>query len=111
MVRPLQGGRFITFEGPEGAGKSTQLRTLGPWLQEQGWPVVLTREPGGTPSGDRIRQVLFAGADSDLLPMTEAFLMNASRTQLVGQVLRPGLAAGKLILCDRFADATLAYQG
>lgn len=113
-------GRFVTFEGPEGAGKSTQLRLIADWLRERGIDPVLTREPGGTPMGDRIRQVMFGSyADGEsapdehhgILPLTEAFLMNAARAQHVQELIRPALAAGKLVLCDRFADATLAYQG
>lgn len=103
--------RFISFEGPEGAGKSSQLELLQGWLAGQGREVVATREPGGTPLGDRIREVLFAGTGSPVLPLTEALLMSASRAQHVGELLRPALAAGKVVLCDRYADATIAYQG
>ncbi|MDE3076607.1 MAG: dTMP kinase [Chloroflexota bacterium] len=104
-------GHFITFEGPEGAGKSTQLRLLAPWLEQQGFEVVVTREPGGTAVGDRIRGVLFAPEDANILGLTEAFLMNAARAQHVRELLQPALQAGKVVLCDRYADATLAYQG
>ncbi|MHB8618244.1 MAG: dTMP kinase [Chloroflexota bacterium] len=104
-------GRFISFEGPEGAGKSTQARLLADWLEGQGYRVLATREPGGTDVGDAIRAVLFGPAGAGLTGLTEAFLMNASRAQLVEQLLRPALAAGTVVLCDRYADATIAYQG
>jgi dTMP kinase len=104
-------GRFVTLEGPEGAGKSTQLKLLVEWLQGQGIEPVVTREPGGTALGDRIRDALFGSHADGMLPLTEAFLMNAARAQHVHELLRPALTAGKLVLCDRYADATLAYQG
>ncbi len=104
-------GRFITFEGPEGAGKSSQIRLLADWLRSRGVEPLLTREPGGTPMGDRIREALFGAHDHGVTPLTEALLMSASRAQHVQELIRPALAAGRLILCDRFADATLAYQG
>ncbi len=111
MEKLIPGGWFITFEGPDGAGKSTHLRLLAPWLDEQGYKLVLTREPGGTPVADRIREALFASNDTNILGLTEAFLVNAARAQHVHELLLPSLEAGKLILCDRYADATLAYQG
>jgi len=110
-------GRFVTLEGPEGAGKTSQLRLLAEWLRSRGIDPVVTREPGGTRMGDRIREAMFGSyADGEpsadgILPLTEAFLMNAARAQHVGEVIRPALEAGKLVLCDRYADATLAYQG
>lgn len=104
-------GRFITFEGPEGAGKTTQLRLLVDWLRGRGIEPVVTREPGGTPMGDRIREAMFGAHDHGILPLTEALLMSAARAQHVQELLKPALAAGKLVLCDRYADATLAYQG
>jgi len=103
--------RFVTLEGPEGSGKSTQIRLLGSWLAEQGRPAVLTREPGGTPMGDRIREALFGAHDHGVLPLTEALLMSASRAQHVQELIRPALHGGKLVISDRYADATLAYQG
>src|SRR5437870_4819320 len=104
-------GRFITLEGPEGAGKSSQLKALAHWLRSRGVEPVVTREPGGTAMGDRIREAMFGAHDHGILPLTEAFLMNAARAQHVQEVLRPALEAGKLVLCDRYVDATLAYQG
>ena len=122
-------GRFVTIEGPEGAGKSTQLRLLAGWLRARGIEPVVTREPGGTPMGDRIREALFGsyadgehadgghadgelgGTSHGLLPLTEALLMSAARAQHVEELLLPALQAGRLVLCDRYADATLAYQG
>lgn len=107
----MRHGRFVTLEGPEGAGKSSQLRLLAEWLRSQGADPVVTREPGGTPMGDRIREAMFGAQDHGILPLTEAFLMNAARAQHVAEVIRPSLEAGRLVLCDRYADATLAYQG
>src|SRR5436190_23457993 len=104
-------GRFVTLEGPEGAGKSSQLRLLAEWLRGRGLEPVVTREPGGTAMGDRIREAMFGAHDHGILPLTEAFLMNAARAQHVQEGLRPALEAGKLVRCDRYVDATLAYQG
>ncbi len=103
--------RFITFEGPEGSGKSTQIRLLAATLQEQGLAVLATREPGGTPIGDAIRTILLDARNMHLSPRAETLLFNAARAQLVDEVIRPALAAGKWVLCDRYADSTLAYQG
>ena len=102
---------FISLEGPEGSGKTTQLRLLQAYLEGQGVPVVLTREPGGTSIGDQVRQVLHDLRNDEMLPRTEVLLYSASRAQLVGQVIRPALAAGAVVLCDRFSESTLAYQG
>lgn len=102
---------FITFEGPEGSGKSTQLATLAEWLRGQGHEVVQTREPGGTPIGDGIRQILMGRENGALVPEAEILLFSASRAQHVQERIRPALAAGQLVLCDRYADSTLAYQG
>ncbi len=109
-------GRFITFEGPEGAGKSTQLQLLAAWFRSRGLDPIVTREPGGTRMGDRIREAMFGSyaegeSDHGILPLTEAFLMNAARAPHVQELLRPAIDAGRLVLCDRYADATLAYQG
>jgi dTMP kinase len=106
-------GLLVTFEGPEGGGKSTQLRLLGRRLAAEGYRVTATREPGGTPVGERIREILLdpALAGDALRPEAEAFLFCAARAQIVAEVIRPALAAGHVVLCDRFADATLAYQG
>ncbi|HMD02992.1 MAG TPA: dTMP kinase, partial [Candidatus Baltobacteraceae bacterium] len=103
-------GRFITFEGLDGCGKSTQMEKLASVLRAQGLPVVVTREPGGTAFGDRMRAAFVAtGASVD--PLAEAFALNASRAQLVVEVIEPALREGSWVLCDRFTTATLAYQG
>ena len=102
---------FITLEGPEGSGKSSQLPDLAEFLRGQGWEVLTTREPGGTPIGDQIRQILMRLDNQELHPRTEILLFLASRAQLVEQVIKPALREGKLVLCDRFGDSTLAYQG
>jgi len=104
-------GCFITFEGPEGCGKSTQMKLLANCLAEKGSPVVLTREPGGCPIADKIREVLLDAANSGMVPLAELFLYAAARTQHVSEVITPALEAGKIVLCDRFTDATVAYQG
>jgi dTMP kinase len=102
---------FITMEGPEGSGKSSQLPELAEFLREQGWDVLTTREPGGTPIGDQIREVLMRLDNQELHPRTEILLFLASRAQLVEQVIKPALREGKLVISDRFGDSTLAYQG
>ena len=102
---------FIVLEGPEGAGKSHQAGVLSAWLRDHGWPVVQTREPGGTPAGDAIRAILLQSDDLHLLPETEALLMTASRAQHVRELIKPSLDAGKAVVCDRFYDSTFAYQG
>ena len=102
---------FITLEGPEGSGKSTQIKRLAKHLELMGYPVVTTREPGGTPIGDQIRQVLVRMENKELHPRTEILLFLAARAQLVEQLIKPALQDGKIILCDRYGDSTLAYQG
>ena len=102
---------FITFEGPDGSGKTTQIQLLYQYLRERGYPVYLTREPGGTSIGDQIRAVLHDVRNTEMRPEAEILLYSASRAQLVGQVIRPRLAAGEIVLCDRYAESTLAYQG
>ena len=104
-------GTFITFEGPEGSGKTTHIASLAEYLRTQNFSVVTTREPGGTPIGDEIRSVLMGLKNTDMRPRTEILLFQASRSQLVEQVILPGLAQGDVILSDRYADSTLAYQG
>jgi dTMP kinase len=102
---------FVTLEGPEGGGKSTQARVLAMRLQALSYDVLLTREPGGTPFGETIREILLGSRFSAMLPETEALLNSAARAQHVAEVIRPALESGKLVLCDRFLDSTLAYQG
>ncbi len=104
-------GRFISVEGGEGAGKSTSLDHLAMRLEGAGLTVVRTREPGGTPLAEQIRALLLAGEDEPLRPMTELLLIFAARAQHLDQVIRPALSQGAWVLCDRFTDATFAYQG
>ena len=102
---------FITFEGPEGSGKTTQIEFLRGYLEEKGYSVLATREPGGTSIGDKIRVVLLDRRNTEKLPASEALLFSAARAQIVTQVIRPHLTQGSIVLCDRYADSTLAYQG
>ncbi|GLK91628.1 dTMP kinase [Pseudomonas turukhanskensis] len=104
-------GLFITLEGPEGAGKSTNREYLAEHLRAQGLDVVLSREPGGTPLAERIRELLLAPSDEPMAADTELLLVFAARAQHLAQVIRPALARGAVVLCDRFTDATYAYQG
>ena len=102
---------FVTFEGIEGSGKSTHLRRLAAHLKARGVPVVETREPGGTVAGDAIRALLLGAAAIPLTPLGELLLYCADRAQHVHEVVRPALAAGRVVLCDRFSESTIAYQG
>jgi dTMP kinase len=103
---------FITFEGIDGSGKTTQARALAATLTEQGYEVLLTREPGGTPIGDQIRAIVVDNlTNTNMTAEAELLLFCASRAQLVGEVIRPFLAQGGIVLCDRYADSTMAYQG
>ncbi len=104
-------GLFITFEGGEGSGKTTQLKALLNHLAEGRHEVVETRDPGGTTIGNQIRAVLLDGENDRMDPWTELLLYEASRRQLVCEVIRPALAAGRIVVCDRFTDSTVAYQG
>jgi dTMP kinase len=105
-------GRFITFEGTEGSGKSTQLKLLGERMGTLGRPFRFLREPGGTPIGEEIRHTLqHSDANAAMTPEAELLLINASRAQLTREVIRPALAAGEIVVCDRFYDSTTAYQG
>lgn len=102
---------FITFEGPDGSGKSTQIRLLAEFLQTRKRAVMLTREPGGTAISEQIREVLLTKKNQSIAPETEALLFSAARAQIVREIIQPALAAGKIVLCDRYADSTMAYQG
>lgn len=102
---------LITLEGPDGGGKSTQIRLLAEKLQAENYAVIQTREPGGTPIGDQIRLVLHDLKNTAMHPHTETLLYAASRAQIVSEVMRPHLAKGGIVICDRYADSTLAYQG
>ena len=102
-------GKFITFEGPEGGGKSTQVQALADWLRKQGKAVVVTREPGGTRLAELIRGLVRDEMDDPPVTRCEVLLFLASRAQVVSQVIRPALARGDWVVCDRFADSTFAY--
>jgi dTMP kinase len=102
---------FITFEGPDGSGKTSQVLPLAEFLRQAGYNVLATREPGGTAIGDRVRAVLLDLHNTEMHPRAEILLFQASRAQLVEQVIRPHLAKKGIVLCDRYADSTLAYQG
>jgi dTMP kinase len=104
-------GVFITFEGLDGSGKTTQINRLSVWLKERGYTSLLTRQPGGTATGDRIRALALDSRSSPLAPMAEMALMFADRAQAIAEVIEPALAAGRIVLCDRFTDSTEAYQG
>ena len=102
---------FVTFEGPEGSGKSTQARLLYSYFHARGYPVILVREPGGTRIGDLIRRIVLDLQHTEMADTTEMLLFSAARAQLVNQVIRPYLDQGGIVLCDRYADSTYAYQG
>lgn len=102
---------FVTFEGPEGSGKSTQARLLYEQMSERGHPVILVREPGGTRISDMIRRIVLDLHNTEMVPMTETLLFSAARAQLVNEVIRPYLEHDGIVLCDRYADSTYAYQG
>ncbi len=102
---------FITFEGPEGSGKTSQIPALADFLRQRGFSVFTTREPGGTAIGEQIRTVIHDLANQEMHPRTETLLYQAARAQIVEQVIQPRLRAGEIVLCDRYMDSTLAYQG
>ncbi|BCY17141.1 thymidylate kinase [Leptolinea sp. HRD-7] len=104
-------GLFITFEGPDGCGKSTQIAPLADYLRSKGRTVYTTREPGGTEISDQVRKIIMAMKNTSMHPRTELLLFLSARAQLVEEVIRPRLAAGEIVISDRYADSTLAYQG
>jgi dTMP kinase len=104
-------GLFITLEGLDGSGKTTQVKRLSSWMQKRGFAPVVTRQPGGTALGDRIRELLLDSRSDHIAAMAEMALMFADRAQAIAEVIEPALAAGKIVLCDRFTDSTEAYQG
>lgn len=106
----MREGYFISFEGGDGSGKSTQIQILREFLEEKGYDVILTREPGGTPISEKIRSIILDKANSEMDDMTEALLYAAARAQLVSQIIRPALEEGKVVICDRFVDSSMAYQ-
>src|SRR5579872_2470089 len=104
-------GLFITLEGLDGSGKTTQIKRLASWMQKRGLSPVVTRQPGGTATGDRIRALLLDSGSTPIAPMAEMALMFADRAQCIAEIIEPALTAGKIVLCDRFTDSTEAYQG
>ena len=104
-------GLFISIEGPDGSGKSTQINNIKHYFANKGMDIVFTREPGGTVIGERIREILLDKSHAEMDPMTEAMLYAAARAQHVAQVIKPALAEGKVVVCDRFVDSSIAYQG
>lgn len=111
MEQKMEKGLFISIEGPDGSGKSTQIRRINSFFEERGYTAVNTREPGGTAIGEKIRSIILDKENSEMCAMTEAFLYAASRAQHVAQVIRPALSQGKIVICDRFIDSSIAYQG
>lgn len=108
---PFDGTMFITLEGPEGSGKTSHIKPLAEWLTARGHTVFVTREPGGTEIGEQIRGVIHDLKNTEMHPRTETLLYQAARAQIVEQVIRPKLAEGIIVLCDRYFDSTIAYQG
>jgi len=104
-------GKFITFEGGDGCGKTTQIKLAAEYLAAEGYDYLLTREPGGTMIGEKIREVLLDPENAEMSDMTEMLLYAAARAQIAKEVIRPALAAGRLVVCDRWTDSSLVYQG
>lgn len=107
----MKRGYFISFEGMDGSGKSTQIEKLKEYFEDKEYQVILTREPGGTVIGEKIRELILDPANDGMTAMTEAMLYAASRAQHVSEVIRPAVDSGKVVICDRFVDSSLAYQG
>lgn len=104
-------GYFISFEGIDGSGKSTQINKLKEFLEQNGYDVLLTREPGGTKISEKIRNIILDADNKEMTDMTEAFLYAASRAQIVEEVIKPAIDSGKIVICDRYVDSSIAYQG
>lgn len=111
MTEAATMGLFVSFEGIEGSGKSTQINLLSDYLTKRHIPFIVTREPGGTPIGEKIRNIFLHRSTADIVPVTELLLVTAARVQHSAQVITPSLEQGKVVVCDRFFDATVAYQG
>ncbi len=111
MAAEPQRGFFLTFEGLDGSGKTTQIKRLAAWLTEQELPHIVTRQPGGTATGDRIRNLLLDSKSANLAPRAELAMMFADRAQAIQEIIEPALASGQIVVCDRFTDSTEAYQG
>lgn len=109
--KSIKKGVFITLEGPEGCGKTTHAQLLCDFLKQKSYECVLTREPGGTKAGEEIRKVLLHSSGINISDLTELFLFEAARSQIVEELIRPSLKSGKVVICDRFTDATICYQG
>lgn len=107
----MRNGLFISLEGPDGSGKSTQIAYIKEYFEEKGRPCVFTREPGGTPIGEKLRQIILDKENREMSDMTEALLYAASRAQHVEELIKPALEEGKVVICDRFIDSSIAYQG
>jgi dTMP kinase len=110
-MKQVPAGLLVTFEGIEGSGKSTQIGLTRAYLEEQGYPCLVTKEPGGSPLGEEIRGFLLDREDLKMDPLTELFLIEADRAEHVAEIIRPAMDQGRIILCDRYTDATVAYQG
>lgn len=111
IKKMLNRGKFITLEGTDGAGKSTQLENISNYFKEKNIPFILTREPGGTEIGEKIREILLDKSNMEMTPITEMYLYAASRAQNIREVILPTLKDGKFVICDRFLDSSIAYQG